>query len=176
MNNKKPNTPALQHPNAPLPRLTNPSVIKELLNNLGHRPNKGLGQNYLIDGNIIGIIVNAAEISTDDRLLEIGPGLGALTQALVATGAPLLAIEKDATMAHFILTNRLAGHVLLHINGAYHSDFFEGILWYLKQKNADLGYLTITTVEQDDIRKLQAENLGRADFIICVDEDMTTTY
>ena len=85
-----------------LPRLTNPSVTKELLNDLGHRPNKGLGQNYLIDGNILGIIVNAAEISDGDQLLEIGPGLGALTQALSASGAALTCIEKDSTMAEHI--------------------------------------------------------------------------
>jgi len=86
----------------PLPKFTNPSVIKSLLNDLGHRPNKGLGQNYLIDGNIIDIIVRTAEVSVDDRLLEIGPGLGALTQALAATGSPLTAIEKDPAMAKHI--------------------------------------------------------------------------
>ena len=80
-------------------KLTSPSVIRGLLNDLGHRPNKGLGQNYLIDSNILGIIVNAAEISASDRCLEIGPGLGALTQALLATGAKVTAIEKDKTMA-----------------------------------------------------------------------------
>lgn len=83
-------------------KLTNPSIIKALLNDLGHRPNKGLGQNYLIDGNILGIIVDAADISLSDILLEIGPGLGALTQVLLATGAPLTAIEKDPTMASHI--------------------------------------------------------------------------
>lgn len=83
-------------------KLTNPSIIKSLLNDLGHRPNKGLGQNYLIDGNILGIIVNAAEIADGDQLLEIGPGLGALTQALSASGAPLTCIEKDTTMAQHI--------------------------------------------------------------------------
>ncbi len=86
----------------PLPKFTNPSIIKSLLNDLGHRPNKGLGQNYLIDGNILGIIVDAAKISKSDRLLEIGPGLGALTQALLATDAALTAIEKDPTMARHI--------------------------------------------------------------------------
>jgi 16S rRNA (adenine1518-N6/adenine1519-N6)-dimethyltransferase len=85
-----------------LPKFTNPSVIRSLLNDMGHRPNKGLGQNYLIDGNILGIIVDAAQISESDHLLEIGPGLGALTQALVATGAPLTAIEKDPAMAQHI--------------------------------------------------------------------------
>jgi 16S rRNA (adenine1518-N6/adenine1519-N6)-dimethyltransferase len=83
----------------PLPRLTSPSIIKALLDSLGHRPNKGLGQNYLIDSNILGIIIEAARIVPSDQLLEIGPGLGALTQALLATGAKLTAIEKDRTMS-----------------------------------------------------------------------------
>ncbi len=83
----------------PIGKLTSPSVIRELLNGLGHRPNKGLGQNYLIDANILGIIVAAAEISESDQLLEIGPGLGALTQALLETGAKVTAIEKDKTMS-----------------------------------------------------------------------------
>lgn len=89
----------LSHVDTPPARLTSPSVIRSLLDSLEHRPNKGLGQNYLIDSNILGIIVAAAEISNTDKLLEIGPGLGALTQTLLATGAPLIAIEKDQTMA-----------------------------------------------------------------------------
>lgn len=83
---------------------------------------------------------------------------------------------KDATMAHFILTNYQVGSTFLHLNGAFHSDFYEGILWYLQQKNNTLKYATITTVEQADVNKLDKEHLGRADFIICVDEDMTKTY
>lgn len=83
---------------------------------------------------------------------------------------------KDATMAHFILQYYRTGSLFLHFNGAYHSDNYEGILWYLKQKNPGLKYATITTVSQADVSKLLAENKGRADFIICVDEDMTTTY
>jgi 16S rRNA (adenine1518-N6/adenine1519-N6)-dimethyltransferase len=82
-----------------LGKLTSPSIIKALLDALGHRPNKGLGQNYLIDSNILGIIIEAARIVPSDQLLEIGPGLGALTQALLATGAKLTAIEKDQTMS-----------------------------------------------------------------------------
>ena len=79
-------------------RLTSPSVIRAHLDRLGHRPNKGLGQNYLIDSNILNIIVRAADITPADQLLEIGPGLGALTQALLDTGTPLTAIEKDPSM------------------------------------------------------------------------------
>jgi 16S rRNA (adenine1518-N6/adenine1519-N6)-dimethyltransferase len=80
-------------------RLSSPSVIRALLDSLGHRPNKGLGQNYLVDANILGRIIDAADIVQEDQLLEIGPGLGALTQVLLASGAPLTAIEKDPTMA-----------------------------------------------------------------------------
>ncbi|MFA7257123.1 MAG: 16S rRNA (adenine(1518)-N(6)/adenine(1519)-N(6))-dimethyltransferase RsmA [Kiritimatiellales bacterium] len=100
-----------------LGKLSNPSVIRALLDSLEHRPNKGLGQNYLIDGNILNIIVTAAEISAQDKLLEIGPGLGALTQALMATDAKLIAIEKDKTMAshlrqHFQTLELLEADVL----------------------------------------------------------------
>ncbi len=83
---------------------------------------------------------------------------------------------KDATMAHFILENYKKKHLFIHYNGRFHSDAFEGILWYLKQKRKDLNYLTITTVEQADINSLEEENKGIADFIICVDENVTKTY
>ena len=102
MEKETPNHPGFQDSTHPLPKFTNPSVIEALLHQLGHRPNKGLGQNYLIDGNIIDKIIDAADSSEQDLLLEIGPGLGALTQALLGTGATLIAIEKDPTMARHI--------------------------------------------------------------------------
>lgn len=83
---------------------------------------------------------------------------------------------KDATMAHFILANFEEEHLFLHYNGAYHSDYYEGILWYLQRENPDLDYATITTVSQENVNKLLEENKSKADFIICVDEHMTTTY
>jgi uncharacterized iron-regulated protein len=83
---------------------------------------------------------------------------------------------KDATMAHFILQNHKVGSLSIHYNGAYHSDNYEGIVWYLKQQQPNYKYGTITTVSQSNLKKLLKENKGKADFIICVDEDMTTTY
>lgn len=85
---------------------------------------------------------------------------------------------KDATMAQFILSNpgRKAGTVHLHFNGAFHSDFHQGILWYVQQKEPNIRVLTISTVTQDDVRKMDKEHLGRADFIICVPESMTRTH
>jgi uncharacterized iron-regulated protein len=83
---------------------------------------------------------------------------------------------KDATMAHFIINNLKENHLFLHYNGAFHSDNYEGILWYLKKEKPDLAYFTITTVLQKDINKLDKENIGLADYIICVDSDMTNTH
>ena len=83
---------------------------------------------------------------------------------------------KDATMAHFILKNYDISKKFLHINGAYHSDFHQGILWYLRQIDNTLDYKTISTCYQENVRKLDEVNLKRADFIICVDEDISRTY
>jgi len=83
---------------------------------------------------------------------------------------------KDATMAHFILKYYKPGSLFIHYNGAYHSDNYEGIVWYLKKQKPMLHIATITTVSQKNILHLLKENKNRADFIICVDEDMTTTY
>ena len=83
---------------------------------------------------------------------------------------------KDATMAYFIAKNFEQNVKFIHFNGAYHSDNYEGILWYLKKLLPEQKYLTISTVSQENIGELDEENFGKADYIICVDEDMTTTY
>lgn len=86
---------------------------------------------------------------------------------------------KDATMAHFILKNWENGKTFLHFNGSYHSDDFQGIVWYVNTYGKRLPYipkvLTITTVEQDTLGELSKENLGKADFIICIPSSMTRT-
>lgn len=83
---------------------------------------------------------------------------------------------KDATMAYFILQNLEPGKAFIHYNGTYHSNNFEGIYWYLKRGNPELKIMTIASVEQDTITTLTEENLGLADFIICVPTNMTKTY
>lgn len=83
---------------------------------------------------------------------------------------------KDATMAYFILNYFKQGSLFIHFNGAYHSDNYDGIVWYLKNKQPNLKLATISTVSQKDIGKLLDEHKGKADYIICVDEDMTNTY
>lgn len=83
---------------------------------------------------------------------------------------------KDATMAHFIAKNYVQGKKFIHFHGTYHTDNYEGILWYLKKLLPDVNYITISTVTQSEVSTLESENTGKADFIICVDENMTTTY
>lgn len=76
-----------------------PSELSAFLNELGIHPKKGLSQNFLIDGNIIRKIVAAAEVQEGDIVLEIGPGPGSLTQALLDAKAHVFAVEKDAVLA-----------------------------------------------------------------------------
>jgi len=83
---------------------------------------------------------------------------------------------KDATMGHFILQNLKPNSVFMHYNGTYHSDNFDGINWYLKQAKPSIKIMTIATVSQKELSKLEKEHLKLADFIIVVDEDMTKTY
>lgn len=83
---------------------------------------------------------------------------------------------KDATMAYFIQKNMDAKKTLFHINGAYHSDNFQGIIHYLKPHIQENELLTISTVEQKNIYKLKNENIGIADFVICVSQHVTKTH
>ncbi|MEB3016475.1 ChaN family lipoprotein [Capnocytophaga ochracea] len=82
---------------------------------------------------------------------------------------------KDATMADAIVKNRKPNSVSVHFNGTYHSDFYEGIYWFLKREEPKLKVITIATTEQVDLSKLAKEAYGQADFILVVDEDMTKT-
>lgn len=75
-----------------------PSATHELLAQLGHSPRRFLGQNFLVDGNIVNKSVELAEVTAEDAVVEIGPGLGTLTTALLQTGAQVWAIEKDRTL------------------------------------------------------------------------------
>ncbi len=95
--------------------------------------------------------------------------------AHVTPNFPKAQAIKDATMAHFILKNWEKGKTLLHYHGSYHSENYESIYWYLKQENPNLNIVTIHTVSQKDVKELETENTGKADFTICVDEDMTKT-
>lgn len=80
----------------------NQSQTKELLQTLGIFPSRKLGQNFLIDGNIVRKSVELAEVKAADHVVEVGPGLGTLTRALLATGATVYAVEYDHRMADYL--------------------------------------------------------------------------
>lgn len=79
-----------------------PTETRRLLESLGHRPKKQLGQNFLIDGNIVRKSLELAEVTAGDIVVEIGPGLGTLTHALLQAGARVYAVEKDVTLGNYI--------------------------------------------------------------------------
>ena len=72
---------------------------KELLSRLGHRPRHALGQNYLVDGNIVRKSLELGDVRAGDVVVEIGPGLGTLTRTLLTAGAEVHAVEADPAMA-----------------------------------------------------------------------------
>jgi uncharacterized iron-regulated protein len=83
---------------------------------------------------------------------------------------------KDATMAYFIHKNIEEGKLFIHYHGTYHSDNYEGILWYLNLLRPDLNMLTIATTEAEKNKKLIEEKRGVADFILTVPPNMTKTH
>ncbi|MFH1499592.1 MAG: 16S rRNA (adenine(1518)-N(6)/adenine(1519)-N(6))-dimethyltransferase RsmA [Verrucomicrobiota bacterium] len=84
-----------------------PSATRDLLARLAHQPKRFLGQNFLVDGNIVRKSLELAGVSPDDRVVEVGPGLGTLTSALLEAGAEVFAVERDATLQAY-LTAELA--------------------------------------------------------------------
>src|SRR3954471_6259343 len=90
--------------------------MRELLAREDIQLTKSLGQNFLHDGNQLRRIVDAAELSAADKVLEIGPGLGPLTELLLKNAGEVLAIEKDARLIP-VLQKRFASENKLETRG-----------------------------------------------------------
>ena len=78
---------------------------RELLARLAHLPRKWLGQNFLVDGNIVRKSLELGDVRPGDTVVEVGPGLGTLTRTLLGAGANLYAVEADRTMVHHLETS-----------------------------------------------------------------------
>ena len=142
--------------------LLSPTDIKTLLNKYGAKPSRGLGQNFLIDKNVLDKIITASNLKPGDTVLEIGPGIGTLTQELAKHAGNIIAIEKDQTMVK-ILSETLSGCKNIEIENWDILKFIENCK--LKIENykvvANIPYYITSPV----IRKfLEAEN--KPDFMV----------
>ena len=78
------------------------SELDQLMMSLGIAPNRKLGQNFLIDDNFLDALIRLADVKPGDRIIEVGPGFGALTSRLLKTGASVAAIEFDRKLAAWL--------------------------------------------------------------------------
>ena len=121
-----------------------PSATRELLGRLDHRPRRSLGQNFLVDGNIVRKSLELAEIAPGDDVVEIGPGLGTLTAALLEAGAEVWAVELDP-----LLHAHLASELVPGARGRLHllpGDAVEHPLAGLPQDRAEKGFRIVANL------------------------------
>jgi 16S rRNA (adenine1518-N6/adenine1519-N6)-dimethyltransferase len=121
-----------------------PSATRDLLGRLDHRPRRSLGQNFLVDGNIVRKSVELAEVSAGDAVVEIGPGLGTLTAELLQAGAEVWAVELDPRLhAHLAAELAPIAHGRLHLVAG---DAMEHPLAGLPRGRAEAGFKVVANL------------------------------
>ncbi len=80
------------------PTLATPSATQEILNRFGLAPKKAFGQNFLVNDAIVQKIIALAQVGEDDTVLEVGPGIGTLTHALLTHARRVISVERDETL------------------------------------------------------------------------------
>jgi uncharacterized iron-regulated protein len=113
------------------------------------------------------------ELKCYKDMLSMG---GGAMGAHVNANLPRAQALKDVTMAWAIAESHGTGDIFLHLNGSYHSNRHEGIVWYLQRYRPELRIAVINLVLENDPDLLSEENRGTADFIIAVPASMTRTY
>lgn len=113
------------------------------------------------------------ELGCYKKMLQMMGGMGGHG---VSQNLPKAQAIKDATMAYFIAKNYISGQRFIHFNGNYHTENYEGIIWYLKQYRKDIEILTISTVEQDSIEIFEEQYKNTADYIIATPKTFTKTH
>ena len=109
------------------------------------------------------------ELSQYKKMLEMMKGHG-------GENLPKAQAIKDATMAYNILKNFKNGDLFLHYNGSFHSNYKQGIVWYIKQQNPELKIINIDVETQESLKKLDKKHKNKADFIIVVNENFPRSY
>ncbi len=101
--------------------MMNLTEAKEIIGRYGLSPNKRLGQNFLVSGDMRDKMIDMIGVATDDRVLEIGPGLGALTERLVPAAESVTAVEVDSGLSR-VLADRFGAEASFRL---IHSDFLK---------------------------------------------------
>ena len=101
----------------------NKQQLTAALASIGMRPGRGLGQNFLVDANLLDAIVRAAAPVPGEVILEVGPGFGVLTRRLLAAGAEVIAVEFDHRIAEYLRREMPTEHFTLVEDDAYRVDF-----------------------------------------------------
>jgi 16S rRNA (adenine1518-N6/adenine1519-N6)-dimethyltransferase len=154
-------------------RLVNPSVTREIVNRYEFQFKKSLGQNFLIDGNILSKIVEAADLDEKSGALEIGPGIGTLTQELCEAAGRVVAVEKDNRLSR-ILADTLRGYDNVHIHYAdvletdLHALFAEHFPDMQVSVVANLPYYVTTPI----VMKLLEEKLPLRSIVVMVQREV----
>ncbi|MFX1278695.1 MAG: 16S rRNA (adenine(1518)-N(6)/adenine(1519)-N(6))-dimethyltransferase RsmA [Promethearchaeota archaeon] len=133
--------------------------VKLILDQLNIKPRKHLGQNFIVDTNIIKKIVNISNISNEDIILEIGPGLGGITELLIEKAKKVIAVEIDSLLSNYLLEKfsvydniELISGDILEIEIPFHNKVISNIPYKITgpilekiffKKNAPYGILTI---------------------------------
>ena len=86
------------------PIIASPNVTQHILHRFKLKADKKLGQNFLIDENVVRNIVEAAELNENDTVLEVGPGIGTLTQGLAESKAQVVSVELDQRLLPVLAT------------------------------------------------------------------------
>jgi len=107
---------------AKAPNLISPNVVTEILRRRGLQPRNRWGQNFLVDANLLQKVVDGGELTPDEGVLEIGPGLGALTRALSPRVRQVLAVEIDPGLYATLTEETLRGLSNVHV---LHDDFLK---------------------------------------------------
>src|SRR5699024_4418281 len=154
-------------------RLYSPKYIKEVLTKYGFTFSKSLGQNFLVDGNIVRKICEEGNITKEDNVLEIGPGIGTLTEELSLRAKKVVAIELDDKLLP-ILSNTLKDYSNVEI---IHGDVLKVNLKKIIEEKFNAGDIKVVAnlpyyITTPIIGRLIEEELGLDSIIVMVQKEV----
>lgn len=154
-------------------RLYSPKHVKEILSTYGFKFSKSLGQNFLIDGNIVRKIAEEGDVTSEDYILEIGPGIGTLTEELALRAKKVVAIEIDDSLLP-ILADTIGKYKNVEI---VHGDVLKIDIKKLIEEKLDGGSVKVVAnlpyyVTTPIISKLIEDELNLESIIVMVQKEV----